>query len=183
MIKNNAQYLKAKKEYEKFKSRFDSIVEEYKSKYHDEKLIKLYTNATESKLKELKDDIEEYEDLVSVENEIIEIKSIHELAKGIIKIRIASNISQKKLAIMMGIQEQQIQRYEKDFYYKASFERILQILESLNVEIKVFKNYEKFPHLKKHPFLRPLGTKVESISMFAQNVMNTKNLFTLCASR
>ena len=63
--------------------------------------------------------------------------------KAIISFRIASDISQKKLAAEMFIQEQQIQRYEQSDYLSASFERILQLLEALEIRMILRKDFKK----------------------------------------
>ena len=66
-----------------------------------------------------------------------------DMNKAIISFRIASDISQKKLAAEMFIQEQQIQRYEQSDYLSASFERILQLLEALEIRMILRKDFKK----------------------------------------
>lgn len=55
--------------------------------------------------------------------------------EAIISYRIASKITQKELAERMYIQQQQIQRYEQKDYLNVDFERILQLLDVLNVQL------------------------------------------------
>jgi transcriptional regulator with XRE-family HTH domain len=44
-------------------------------------------------------------------------------------------MTQKELAEIIGIQEQQIQRYEANHYSSASFDRLQEIATALNIEI------------------------------------------------
>jgi HTH-type transcriptional regulator / antitoxin HipB len=53
----------------------------------------------------------------------------------LIKARIASGLTQKDLAEKIGVQEQQIQRYEANHYGSASFDRLRTIANALKVEI------------------------------------------------
>jgi transcriptional regulator with XRE-family HTH domain len=52
-------------------------------------------------------------------------------------------LTQKDLAVKLEIQEQQIQRYEQNDYLTASFERIIQILNTLEVEVALKKEFSK----------------------------------------
>jgi HTH-type transcriptional regulator / antitoxin HipB len=63
----------------------------------------------------------------------IQVGSIDELAIGLIKARIAAGITQKELAAKIGVQEQQIQRYEADRYASASLARLTQIAHALEI--------------------------------------------------
>jgi HTH-type transcriptional regulator / antitoxin HipB len=61
--------------------------------------------------------------------------SIEDLPTTLIKARIASGLTQKDLAEKIGVQEQQIQRYEANHYGSASFDRLRTIANALKVEI------------------------------------------------
>jgi transcriptional regulator with XRE-family HTH domain len=51
----------------------------------------------------------------------------------LIKARIAAGITQKELAAKIGVQEQQIQRYESDRYASASLARLTQVAHALEI--------------------------------------------------
>ncbi len=95
-----------------------------------------------SRVKELDSDIKEYESLISQNLGNLEIthESLH---KAIISFRIASGLTQKDIADKLEIQEQQIQRYEQNDYLTASFERIIQILQTLEVEVSLKKKFQR----------------------------------------
>jgi HTH-type transcriptional regulator / antitoxin HipB len=63
----------------------------------------------------------------------IQIGSLDELAIGLIKARIAVGMTQKELATKIGVQEQQIQRYEENQYASASLARLTEIARALEI--------------------------------------------------
>jgi len=140
MIKNERQYRITKAQAQKFESALASI---QKKSVEDNKihpiLQKLESKALRSQLEELKTQLSEYEELQSGEVTIPRIRSLEELPLTLIKARIASGLTQKKLAQRLGLKEQQIQRYEANDYRTASFARLLEISEALDMEIQEFK--------------------------------------------
>ena len=58
---------------------------------------------------------------------------VAELPTVLIKARIAQGLSQKDLAERLGLQEQQIQRYEATDYASASLTRIREVVSALGV--------------------------------------------------
>jgi HTH-type transcriptional regulator / antitoxin HipB len=76
----------------------------------------------------LRSEVVEYDNLKQ-QRTPIQISSIEELAIGLIKARIAVGMTQKELATKIGVQEQQIQRYEADRYASASLTEIDRALE------------------------------------------------------
>jgi DNA-binding XRE family transcriptional regulator len=71
----------------------------------------------------------------------IQICSLYELAIGLIKSRISMEMTQHELAAKIGVQEQQIQRYEENQYASASLARLTEINRSLEI---IFANPVKF---------------------------------------
>jgi HTH-type transcriptional regulator / antitoxin HipB len=63
----------------------------------------------------------------------IQICSLDELAIGLIKARISTGMNQKELAAKIGVQEQQIQRYEENQYASASLTRLTEIARALEI--------------------------------------------------
>lgn len=102
------------------------------------------------RLKEISKEIEEYERLTSNNLEFLEFCSEKDdIKKAIMCFRIASGLTQKDIADKIEIHESQIQRYEQRDYLNASFERIIQLLNVLGVEIVLKKTFKP----KKHLFL------------------------------
>jgi DNA-binding XRE family transcriptional regulator len=102
----------------------------------------LQYNIWKGRIEDLLSEIKEYETLTSPDLRILEIDS-ERLEKAIVSFRIASGMTQSDLADRLEIQEQQIQRYEQNDYLTASFERVIQILKSLQVEVILRKEFEK----------------------------------------
>ena len=65
----------------------------------------------------------------------IQIDSLDELPRALVKARIAGGLSQKELAERLGLKEQQIQRYEATDYGSASLTRLKEIAQALGVNI------------------------------------------------
>ena len=85
-------------------------------------------------------EVVEYDDLKQ-QRTPIQISSIEELAIGLIKARISMGMTQKELATKIGVQEQQIQRYEDNKYASASLARLTEIAHALEI---IFANPVEF---------------------------------------
>ncbi|WP_291582586.1 helix-turn-helix transcriptional regulator [Bacteroides sp.] len=142
MIKNKKQYTMMKKQLEKLLTNIWDIKEILQKENNIQ--LRLQLGTFERGLVKLQNELEEYEKLTSKSLSWLEFDSFKDdMNKAIISFRIASDISQKKLAEEMFIQEQQIQRYEQSDYLSASFERILQLLEALEIRMILRKDFKK----------------------------------------
>jgi HTH-type transcriptional regulator / antitoxin HigA len=98
-------------------------------------------------------EIETYENLRARSPDSIESIEADELGLLPILGRIARQLSQKEFAELLGMKEQQVQRYEHDRYASISLERFQRILSTLEVEI--------------HPRLSPKRPqRLEAVSTF-----------------
>lgn len=101
---------------------------------------KLYTiNSFNAMISKLEKEVQEYENLKNDNLKILPAKSLEELPTVLIQTRIALGMSQTELGVKLGIQPQQIQRYESNDYQSISFDRILEIANILGVCIR-FEN-------------------------------------------
>ncbi|KAA6335585.1 hypothetical protein EZS27_016195 [termite gut metagenome] len=142
MIKNKKQYASVLKEVEILKDNIHDTEEVLKKE--DNVSLKLQLSTFKKGLKKLSKEIEEFECLTSGELSALEFNSAKDdMNKAIISFRIASQLTQKELAEKMYIQEQQIQRYEQSDYLTAGFERILQLLEVLDVQMTLKKDFRE----------------------------------------
>jgi HTH-type transcriptional regulator / antitoxin HipB len=94
-----------------------------------------WTNSYNLTIRQLKQEIAEYEQLKSGNIFTFVLGSLSDLPTTLIKARIATGMTQKDLAEKIGVQEQQIQRYESNHYSSASFERLRSIADALKIEI------------------------------------------------
>lgn len=141
MIKNQKQAVIVRKEI----IDINALIAEMHSISVKEKLDfgqQMQYNVLKGRIEDLSAEVEEYESLTSDGLRVLEL-STDDLQKAIVSFRIASGLTQKDLADKLEIQEQQIQRYEQNDYLTASFERIIQILHTLEVEVCLKKEFTK----------------------------------------
>ena len=137
MISNERQYRITRKH----ASNFENAIEElhrpssHRKNTHP-RLLKAEQDALQSQLDDLKVELDEYELLKSGQASAVCVDSLEELARGLIQARIAGNLSQRALAQRLGLKEQQIQRYEAEEYASASYRRLCQVAQALNVRIQ-----------------------------------------------
>ncbi len=132
MIKNERQYKITKSQITKFEAALDELTARDGD---NARLQKLEKDALRSQLDELRDEVDQFEQLRSGGPKPIHIESFDELPGALVKARIAAGLSQKELAERLGLKEQQIQRYEATDYCSASLSRLKEVAEALGVNI------------------------------------------------
>ena len=91
----------------------------------------------ESEVQMLQDQILEYEAFCAGQVKELKINSLEELPNAFIRARIARRLTQKGLAIELGLKEQQIQRYEATHYQSANFARLVDVATALNIDVQI----------------------------------------------
>ncbi len=89
----------------------------------------------ESQLRDLRREAGEYEALRAGAAGSLRCASLRELPEALIKARIASGLNQRQLGGLLGLKEQQVQRYEASRYSAASFSRVLAVAEALGLDL------------------------------------------------
>lgn len=139
MIKNNIQYIALKKEVDGF----DAYFKDYDKRLESQNLHpiqkKLYLDTALIRHKENITKIEEYEAIKNKEITELKITNCDDFPKLLIQSRIANGWSHKDLAEKLMTQEQQVQRFEQNDYLTTSFERVLQTMRALGIEIEATK--------------------------------------------
>ncbi len=95
------------------------------------KLIKAQRDALASQLESLNEEINEYERLRKTRRRQIDLEVVSDLPQALIRARIAAGISQRELALRLGLKEQQIQRYEATKYASASLSRVIEVAQAI----------------------------------------------------
>lgn len=147
MIKNEKQLTQSEKQIQ--------MLQDLAKKYKNAISLsaKAQYGALECQIKDLEEEIQEYNSTVNLGINGLEF-NISNIEKLIISLRVASGLTQKELANLVGIAEQQIQRYEEQNYHKASFERVIQIIRvmvnnlKLTFEKQDVKRISLFPNIK-----------------------------------
>jgi HTH-type transcriptional regulator / antitoxin HipB len=117
-----AELRNAKIEFESKKTNFSSIENE------------LSENALDSLIEDLENQIKTYESLVQGNFHCLKPKNIKDIPNILIAARLAQKMSQKDLAEILGIKEQQVQRYESLDFEGTSWERIVDFSTGLNLQ-------------------------------------------------
>jgi HTH-type transcriptional regulator / antitoxin HigA len=146
MITNERQYKISKYQLRKLEKTIDffdykKIIEKVKS----EILVKAEFDSLLSERENLVGQILEYETLKSGTVDKFRASTLKELPNILIKARIAKSLSQNKLADLIGVKEQQIQRYEAEKYASASLTRLSQIAKALELNINEIAEFEVRP--------------------------------------
>jgi DNA-binding XRE family transcriptional regulator len=87
-------------------------------------------------LRDFETELRDYEALKSGRPKVLELGSLDALPTVPIQARIASGLTQESLAARLGLQPQQIQRYEASDYQTASFARIREIGRLLGLRMR-----------------------------------------------
>lgn len=137
MIKNERQYNATKKQEDLLEGALATLLDQPAPNDIDDELFReLQVNALRGQLADLRAEIQEYEDLKSGKVTTLDLTSLEALSHGLIAARIASGMTQKDLAELLGIKEQMIQRYEASDYASASFTRMKDVAHALNLSIR-----------------------------------------------
>ena len=132
MIKNERQYRITKAQAKRFSQTLADLQKRCSESEGIHPLIaEAQENAVRSQLADLEKELREYESLKEGKFHIGQLTVIDELPTVLIKARIARGLSQKDLAERLGLQEQQIQRYEATEYASASLTRIKEVAGAL----------------------------------------------------
>lgn len=138
MIKNDKQYEYSKECANKFAYSIDLIQKDEDWKHRDSESWQLDIDVKSSHLKVLQEEIREYENLISCQNNQpykLTFGNLHELLDALVKARIAAKISQKQLAEILGIDEQRIKECEDKNYRCATVSEIIQVSAALGIDM------------------------------------------------
>jgi transcriptional regulator with XRE-family HTH domain len=129
----------------------------------DPEIQRAEREALKSQLDDLHDQLREYEELAGGNVSVLEVGSLADLPQALVRARISSGMSQKQLAGLLGIKEQQIQRYEAADYKQASLSRLLEIANVLGVNVRSdLVPKEPLEVMKTAFILMPFGEEFEA---------------------
>lgn len=144
MITNERQYKITKSQLTLFQEAISSFDLKNKTQLIGSEILALAElESLKSEVEILKNQIHEYETLRDGTKSSITTSSLSELPQVLIKARIVQNLSQKELANLLNLKEQQIQRYEAEEYHSASLKRLMEVAEALNLNISGIAKIDK----------------------------------------
>lgn len=135
MITNERQYKISKTQLEHFREAVETFDLKEVGGRVGPALAMVELEALKSERDVLCDQIREYDALKSGAVRILKATALDEMPSMLIRARIAKGLSQREFAKILGVKEQQIQRYEAEKYASASLKRLVQIAEALDLNI------------------------------------------------
>src|SRR5450432_1520743 len=115
MIKSDAQRERTVAQIEGFRHALTKVAEEKPGKRSA-----AIRASYESMIRQLEDELREYDQLKSGELALPHVERLDQIAPFIAKIRIAKGVSQTELARRLGVSKQVISRYEESDYQTAA---------------------------------------------------------------
>lgn len=132
MIKNEVQYRLTKTSAEGFEKRLNWLRANPEERAHlDPMLAKAEEDALESMIEELREELQEYERIKQGHVDVEVLLTVGKISGVLINARIARGLSHRQLANMVGLKEQQIQRYESKDYVNVDLGRVQEIARAL----------------------------------------------------
>jgi transcriptional regulator with XRE-family HTH domain len=132
MIKNQKQAGITKIRLAELRKTHETLITK-KENYSDLE-YELSENALLGMIEDLEKQLKIYEGLVNNNFHIWKPKNLEDLSNALIAARLAQNLSQQDLALKLGIKEQQVQRYEATDFESASWTKICEFSNALNIE-------------------------------------------------
>ncbi len=136
MIKNERQYRITKGWVQKFTQTLTGLETNSGSNTSLTLLQRAEREALASQRETLQREVQEYEALRTGGQRRFQADTFEELPRVLIQARIASKLSQRELALRLGLKEQQIQRYEATEYASASLSRVSAVITALNIRVR-----------------------------------------------
>ncbi|MEP7318462.1 MAG: hypothetical protein ABI921_06965 [Panacibacter sp.] len=134
MIKNEKQYKISRKRLNDIVEKIDDL----KNKAKDNTLKSQMMQASlENFKKDIEAEINEYETLKNGKSATLKERSIADLPSMIIEYKIAHHLTHKEFSTLLGIKEQQLQRYEAESFQKVSFQNLIKFISFLDMDLKV----------------------------------------------
>ena len=132
MIKNEKQYNISKKRL----AEIEQTIASKKSKVVPNSKEEGALNSLGRIKNDIKEEIRQYESLKTKGLPLRRKITVAQLPNVLIEHKIAKGLTQKQYSAMLGIKEQQLQRYEAENYRSVSFGRLLEYLEKANIKVK-----------------------------------------------
>lgn len=132
MIRNERQYRITRAQALNFEAALEQLLARAANdRTTHPRLLKAQEDALRSQLESLREELRDYEELKSGDVPPPDLSYIARVPQDLIRARIASGMSQRELAELLEMPEQQIQRYEATEYESVSLARILEISDAL----------------------------------------------------
>jgi HTH-type transcriptional regulator/antitoxin HigA len=132
MIKSDAQRERTAAQIEGFQQALAKVAQDKPAKRSA-----AIRGSYESMIRQLEDELHEYDLLKSGELALPHIERLDQIAPFIARIRIAKGVSQTELARRLGVSKQVISRYEENEYQTVAIPRLQEILDVIGIKADV----------------------------------------------
>ncbi len=132
MIKSNAQRDRTLAQIEGFRRALAKVEQEKPGKR-----AAAIRGSYEGMIRQLEDEVLEYDRLRSGDLALPHIERLDEIAPFVAKLRIAKGVSQTELARRLGVSKQVISRYEENDYQTVAISRLQEILDAIGIRTQV----------------------------------------------
>ncbi|SRR5579883_977923 len=132
MIKNDAQRERTAVQLEGFRQALAKVAGETAGKRSA-----AIRGSYKGMIRQLEDELREYDQLKSGEVKLPEIERLDQIAPFIVKLRIAKGVSQTELANRLGVTKQVISRFEESDYQTVGIGRLQEILDAIGIKMVV----------------------------------------------
>ena len=135
MIKNEVQYKLTKTSVEGFEKRLNWLRANPEARGDVDPIVaRAEEDALESMIEELNEELQDYNRTKAGHVDMEVLSSVDKIAGVLISARIAKGLTHRQLASMVGLKEQQIQRYEARDYANVDLSRVQEIAKALIAE-------------------------------------------------
>jgi HTH-type transcriptional regulator/antitoxin HigA len=136
MITNERQYRISKAQLSRLRQAVEAFdLTEAAGQVGSDLLAKAELEALRSEYEVLSEQIREYQALKSGAVTVLKAATLEELPSILVRARIAHGLSQRELAEILGLKEQQVQRYESEEYASASLRRLAEVANALQLNV------------------------------------------------
>lgn len=159
MIKNEKQLKITKSNIKKFQEALQLLSKDVQDE-NSSLLYQLKIDSIKSQIEEMKDEVYDYEKLKAgkVNRLVANFQNIGEI---LIRGRLARGLNHKGMGKLLGVSQQQIQKYESENYGKASIEKVQKICEILDVNVSTVASLKGNDPYGKQKFYLPTGIDTE----------------------
>jgi hypothetical protein len=139
MIKNEQEYEYSKECARRFEESISLLDQDEEMKRKDHERWQMNRDVKQYRLDKLNTEIAEYENLTSHDSHtpiVLTLNDIYYLPQLLIKARIAAKLTQKELADLASLTEEQIKYYEERDYDGANFSDVMGVFLALEMQVK-----------------------------------------------
>ena len=136
MIRNDKEYRHSKGRLSELETRSKELSSGRRSTGRDE-VATAVIDALRMQIEDLEREISDYEDLKEGRLLSFGAEDLDSLGELLTKARIACGLTQAELGKLLGMTQQQVQRYERDGWQKISLWRLAEAADALGLDVNI----------------------------------------------